>query len=431
MDETAGSGSVRINPYNLTFDDRDLERRFRAEHFAKAARSSRLAVAAGAPGYLLLYLILDDPDAQRVVAAMVAVALVWIPVSWSRVYLRHYEPLSLVAISLLIALSLLLVIRLPPMSAVLVAIAVITLNYMWLFVFLRPRVPWGLAVGTAYLVAVVPIGAVIWDEFGSGDAPEGMVELLAGRRGGAIIVLCYGAFLLGLMASVAFRLERAERVDFVLRDELADAHARSERLLTNILPVPVAERLKRGESPIADDCPEVSVVFADIVGFTELSASMAPADLVLMLDDVFRQFDELASRHGLEKIKTIGDAYMAVAGVPEPNAHHAQAAAEMALDMVDAVTDLNRSDGVPVQVRVGIGSGPAVAGVIGTSKFIYDLWGDTVNTASRMESQGVVGRVQVSEATRARLGDAYELEDRGPIAIKGKGTLHTWLLAAR
>jgi class 3 adenylate cyclase len=230
---------------------------------------------------------------------------------------------------------------------------------------------------------------------------------------------------------VAYRLERAERTDFARRRELDVAHARSESLLRSILPVPIAERLKQGESRIADDCPAVSVLFADIADFSPMSSTMAPGEVVDLLDRVFSSFDRLAARHGLEKIKTIGDAYMAVAGAPEPIDDHAGAAAEMALDMVDAVGGLRRPDGSPIVVRVGIASGPAVAGVIGTAKFSYDLWGDTVNLASRMESHGRPGLIQISGTTRDLLDGRYEIVDRGPVEIKGKGVHPTWFLTGR
>jgi class 3 adenylate cyclase len=431
MDTAAGSTPTAIDHYTLAFSDADVERRYRADHHDRAARSARWAMASGAPGYVLLYLILDDTEARRVVFAMIVIVMAGIPLAWTNLFVRHYERITLGAMAALTGLSVVLVLTLPPASAVLIAIAMITLNYMWLFLFLRPRFPWALALGVCYLVAVVPTGASIWDRFGAGEPPVGMADVLAGGRGGAALVFAYGGFLLVLTASIAYRLERGDRVDFVLREELALAHHRSEQLLTNILPVPVAERLKNGESPIADECPDVTVVFADIADFTAMSSSMHPSDLVALLDDVFTRFDDLAVRHGLEKIKTVGDAYMAVAGAPEPKDDHAHAAAAMALDMVDTLADVDRADGTPLRVRVGIASGPAVAGVIGTSKFIYDLWGDTVNTASRMESQGLVGRVQVSESTRHLLGGDFEVEERGAVLIKGKGSLRTWLLAER
>ena len=211
--------------------------------------------------------------------------------------------------------------------------------------------------------------------------------------------------------------------------ELASEKQTSDRLLLNVLPGPIADRLKNGETLIVDRFDAVSVMFADIVGFTTMSARTTPEALVSMLNTLFRSFDDLAERHGIEKIKTIGDAYMAVAGVPEPIADHAVAMAHMASDMMLVVHAYARDHGIPLDIRIGIHSGSVVAGVIGTKKFIYDLWGDTVNTASRMESHGVAGRIQVSEVTASALRDQFELEDRGTVEIKGKGAMRTYLLA--
>ncbi|RQQ05782.1 response regulator [Burkholderia stagnalis] len=213
----------------------------------------------------------------------------------------------------------------------------------------------------------------------------------------------------------------------------------SERLLLNMLPYPIAQRLKadldempeRFPQVIADRFPEVSVLFADIVDFAGFAAGMSAEQLVEMLNDIFTEFDAIADRRGLEKIKTIGDAYMAAAGLPEPVADHAARAAHMALDMIDAMARFNALRGGNLQLRIGINSGEVVAGVIGKRKFIYDLWGKAVNLASRMESQGVAGRVQVTDATRERLGAAFVCEARGTIAAKGIGELNTWFLVGR
>ncbi|MEJ7600971.1 MAG: adenylate/guanylate cyclase domain-containing protein [Kofleriaceae bacterium] len=213
--------------------------------------------------------------------------------------------------------------------------------------------------------------------------------------------------------------------------ELSAEKHTSERLLLNVLPGPIADRLRTGESLIVDRFEAVSVLFADIVGFTAMAQRTTPEALVTMLNEVFSAFDELAEQHGLEKIKTIGDAYMVVAGIPSPLADHAIAIAHMALDMLASVEAYGSRHGTPMSIRVGIHTGSVVAGVIGTKKFIYDLWGDTVNTASRMESTGVPGKVQVTEVTYQLLKDQFELESRGPIEIKGKGAMATYLLGAQ
>jgi class 3 adenylate cyclase len=210
--------------------------------------------------------------------------------------------------------------------------------------------------------------------------------------------------------------------------ELAAEKQTSERLLLNVLPQPIAERLKTGESVIVDRFDAVSVLFADIVGFTSLSAKIAPEKLVTMLDELFSLFDRLAEKHGLEKIKTIGDAYMVVAGIPHPVADHAVAIAHMALDMLHGIADYGKRTGTELSIRIGIHTGSVVAGVIGRKKFIYDLWGDTVNTASRMESHGLPGRIHVTEATYQALQYIFDFEPREPIDVKGKGQMTTYLL---
>jgi adenylate cyclase len=206
------------------------------------------------------------------------------------------------------------------------------------------------------------------------------------------------------------------------------ALARSERLLLDILPEPIAERLKHEPGLIAETYADVTVLFADLVDFTPFAERTPPERVVSVLDTVFSAFDGLAERHGLEKIKTIGDAYMVVGGLPKPRPDHAAAMAEMALEMHDALRVLGGSLGLELAIRVGMASGPVIAGVIGRRKFIYDLWGDTVNTAARMETHGLPGRVQVTRATYERLRDRYAFEERGEIEVKGKGRVRTYLL---
>ncbi len=212
---------------------------------------------------------------------------------------------------------------------------------------------------------------------------------------------------------------------------LAEEQEKSERLLLNILPAPIAQRLKQGEQTIADSFSEVTVLFADLVGFTKLSANLSPAELVELLNMIFSCFDELAEKYGLEKIKTIGDAYMVVGGLPTLRKDHAEAIAEMALDILDRVQEISEKQGKLLQIRIGINTGAVEAGVIGTKKFAYDLWGDTVNTAHRMESHGIPGVIQVTEDTYNCLANKYTFQERGMIDIKGKGMMRTYLLLGR
>jgi adenylate cyclase len=213
----------------------------------------------------------------------------------------------------------------------------------------------------------------------------------------------------------------------------------SERLLLNVLPLSIVDRLKvhpelianNSSEVIADSFSEVTVLFADIVNFTKFSASVSAKVMVSVLNDIFTRFDEIADTRGLEKIKTIGDSYMAAAGLPIPVEDHATRAAHMALDMMQAMDEFNAHQGYQLKIRIGLNSGPVVAGIIGKHKFVYDLWGDAVNTASRMESHGKSGRIQISDATRNHLSDPFMFEPRGRIAVKGKGMTHTWFLTSR
>jgi adenylate cyclase len=203
---------------------------------------------------------------------------------------------------------------------------------------------------------------------------------------------------------------------------------RSEDLLHNILPIPIARRLKNEAKTIADGFNSVTVLFVDIVGFTEFSSNKSPEKLVELLNEVFSIFDDLAIKHNLEKIKTIGDAYMVAAGVPDQGYNDAERIAEFALDLILELEKHNKSTRNDLNVRVGINSGPVVAGVIGKMKFIYDLWGDAVNIASRMESHGLTGKIQVSESTFELLSDKFEFEKREEILVKGKGMMQTYIL---
>jgi class 3 adenylate cyclase len=242
---------------------------------------------------------------------------------------------------------------------------------------------------------------------------------------------------MGMIASAAggWYLEKLARDNFAQRAllawrerEITFERERSETLLRNILPEPIAERLKTGESPIADGPMEVTVVFADIVGFTPLATLLPAHETVALLDELFTGFDGLAARLGVEKIKTIGDAYMVVAGLPILRADHTDLAARLALDMREYVRAFQTVRGHRLEVRIGLDTGPVVAGVIGRQKFAYDLWGDAVNTASRMESHGAPDRIHVTEKVAARLAGRFQFAPRGEIEVKGKGSMQTYWL---
>ncbi len=264
----------------------------------------------------------------------------------------------------------------------------------------------------AYLVLVffgVALGPIISD---ANSLPRAVVTLFFGLNIGGVSAVTF-VLLQNFMSQKdeALELLRAEQ-------------AKSEGLLLNVLPAQIAEVLKDGVHTIADQCDEVSVLFADVVGFTPLSESLPPQEVVALLDEAFTYFDSLVAEYGVEKIRTIGDNYMVAAGVPIARPDHAQVLTRIALKMNSFVTSSNP----PLRFRLGINSGPAIAGVIGTAKFHYDLWGDMVNTASRMESHGQPGKIQITQATYERIADQFVCRPRGLIEVKGKGKMPTWFV---
>ena len=241
------------------------------------------------------------------------------------------------------------------------------------------------------------------------------------------VLATVGACLM-IFATVWYAMREVARAEAAMEVE----YDRSEALLANILPASVAAQLKDpAHGVIADRYDDASILFADIAGYTEQASAMDPTELVRFLDRVYTTFDRLVDRHGLEKIKTTGDAYMVVSGVPVPRQDHVEAIAALALDMSRAVADLRDPRGRPVPMRMGIAAGPVVAGVVGARKFFYDVWGDAVNVASRMESTDVEGRIEVPHDVYERLRHAFLLEERGEVQIKGKGVMRTWYLTGR
>ena len=264
--------------------------------------------------------------------------------------------------------------------------------------------------------------------------PEKKAELLAGGAADYLVKLPDAVELVArirIHSEAHHRLVERNAAFAALEKSHADLkmeRERSERLLLSILPQAIAERLKDGPGTIAEGFADVSVLFADLAGFTTFSRTADPRGIVELLDAIFSEFDRLAAALGIEKIKTIGDAYMAAAGLPVPRLDHAAATAGLALGMRDAFAGLVRDRGLPLEIRIGIHSGPVVAGVIGRQKFSYDLWGDTVNLASRMESHGAAGMIHVSAATRALLGERFRFEPRGEVMVKGSGPMETFFL---
>jgi len=280
----------------------------------------------------------------------------------------------------------------------------------------------------AWLVAFVVLLAVsgIFETTLAGSAPH----IATGVRSAMFVLNLAGPAIAAFLALLYFTTQRDRaRASLVEEHRLLEAEqARSERLLLNILPAPIADQLRDGATTIAESYPDVTVLFADIVGFTPLAEELGAKALVDLLNEVFIVFDNLAEAAGIEKIKTIGDAYMVVGGLPMPRPDHLAAVLELAIAMCDAISDVRTPHGEPLQLRIGVDVGPVVAGVIGRRKFSYDVWGDTVNTASRMESQGVLGRIQVTERVKQAACQQFDFEPRRSLAIKGKGSMTTFLL---
>jgi len=278
------------------------------------------------------------------------------------------------------------------------------------------------AVGWYAAYVVVFLGSGIAGEVLGGVSPA-VPELFTSVMLGLNVVVG-GTIVFTLLALFAAQRRNALAA---LRVE----QAKSESLLLNILPRSIADKLKAETQTIADQFSSVSILFADVVDFTPLAERLPPAEVVGILDHLFRHFDQLADRYELEKIKTIGDCYMVASGVPAPRADHARALALMALDMQAAMSSVGEVGHLGLGLRVGINSGPVVAGVIGRKRFLYDLWGDAVNIASRMESHGTSGRIQITRATKELLEDEFVCERRGTISVKGKGEMEAWYLVAR
>jgi guanylate cyclase len=387
---------------------------------------------------------LDDEDLRARKALLVLISVLILPVAavWGALYLAMGSPVGLVPLVYF--------------GVLLGAIAVFsrTRDFPWLLrvgqvdILLAPTlsmIPLGgfLASGGVGLWGILaPLGALVFSDvrsaarwfvaflvvfLGSGIAGEAVGPVWPPLPDWftstmlALNIAVGGTIVFTLLA--VFASQRREALA-ALRQE----QARAESLLLNILPRSIADRLKAQAQPIADQIESASILFADVVDFTPWSERLPPAEMVGCLDHLFSRFDELAERHGLEKIKTIGDCYMVAAGVPTPQPDHARALALMALDMLAAMRSDDDVGRLGLELRVGIDSGPVVAGVIGRKRFLYDLWGEAVNTASRMESHGTPGRIQIARAAYELLADEFECEPRGTIEVKGKGEMEAWYL---
>jgi class 3 adenylate cyclase len=394
----------------------EQEATFLAWHALRSRRQMRwLSLVLLASGILFLAVERSPPAVLWLRIALIAGTLPVIGFFWRASpehWIDWWEPVTTIAVLLLLAVEL--------------AIAVLTWHDVQLLI--------NHAAGLALLPVGVGFGACLRGRHtavisavaaASGTALFAAAPTIERATAAGVGIVLAMSGVIGAFAS--FQLESALRRVYAASTALAQERARSEELLQNILPAPIAEQLKNAPGAIAERFPEATVLFADIVGFTGLVQELPPERIVLTLDGLFSAFDDIAERHGLEKIKTIGDAYMVVGGVPTRRADHAEAVARMALEMREVAIHHGPA-GRGLRLRIGMDTGPVVAGIIGKRKFLYDLWGDTVNTASRMESHGVDDAIQLTETTYVRLRASFVLEPRGMIQVKGKGEMATWFL---
>jgi class 3 adenylate cyclase len=416
---------VALNRLTLRFRDSKVEAAFQADHFRHNLGNLRFAFLSGAVLWALwgvvLYpyvLALADRRFDLVMryGVFVPILLLAFGLSFTRWFERIWE---WVALTVLVATILVWVYYISQVLTMPAEYGYVGLILITAFAYTLLRLRYVL------VVLVMIVGAAAYLPYAvAAFHIAGVTTVLA-----ALFVSTFGA----LGAVVAYRTERSSRLLFVREHQLDRERERSDSLLLNVLPQAIVARLKAKptEGRMAEALEEVSVVFADAVGSTEQAARCTPDAFAATLDELFSRFDAVADRHGLEKVKTIGDAYMAVAGAPVPMPNHAEAAADSALDMLTEAADVRWPSGDPIVLRVGVASGPAVAGVIGRRKFAYDLWGDTVNLASRLEASGEPGRILVSEAMAELLADRYDFGPSLVLDLKGKGPTPVRFLLGR
>ncbi len=407
-----------VQPFTLRFLDDELEAAYQREEGADGLAGYRIITGATAIIWAIAAFVLPrgtDISSERAVTVGLTMAAVgtacFIAARWASTMNRQHG-----LATFLTSANGLVILALGASSAFLHGYAIAAILLLFLFGFVsRTRF-----VHAAVRTVVIGLGLAAAVATYAGD--------------GSLLVDCFFYVVAGIASLVGLRLiERNRRRSWHQRlvieeqaQHLEDERAESERLLLNVLPESVTYRLRNGETQIADDFPSVSVMFADIIGFTPLAATLSANTVISMLGELFSAYDDLVDDRGLEKIKTVGDSYMAVGGLPEAMPDHAQKVVDLALAIIDVTAASERFP--DLAVRVGVHSGPVAGGVIGTRKFAYDIWGDTVNVASRLEEYGIRGRVHVSEQTRDLIVPMFEVEERGPIAMRGVGVVPTYLV---
>ena len=421
-----------MRPVSLSFDDAPLEGEFRAEYFRQSVASNRAALVLAAVQWALfgaLALGVLERDTGIDFAFRYGVLIPSVLIMLGLTFLPSYERWwTRGTIAVLLFTTVVVATQRTLVSEVGIEWGYAPVMVILAFAFTLTRLRF-LEASISGLV-VIAYSLTVWSLFTDDSGIDLLVAaffLLAIQLTGMA-----GAYLLELSRRRLFLSEREARRE---HQRAEHERERAERLLRNVLPDPIAKRL--GEMPtegaayIADGFDDVAVLFADLVGFTDQAGRIPPTELVATLDDLFARFDAIADLHGLEKIKTVGDEYMAVAGAPEPSADTAVAAAEMALAIDEELGSLRWPTGDPIAVRIGIATGPVVAGVIGRRKFAYDLWGDTVNLASRLETHGEPGRILVSEPVHERLCERFEFSGPVVVDLKGKGPTPARFLLGR
>jgi class 3 adenylate cyclase len=420
VERDARSIRASLWPLTLAFQDRDLERRFQLAMGRDGLMGYRLSCALGILLWLVAVVVVPvRPPADPALPMVVGLLGVLVNMGgeigsrWTDTQDRQNAAATPIAIAngvgaLLLASAAGVTETFAASSLVLIAVFFFVARVR--FVFAAVRIVVLLAAFAVFATADREPRVLLLDVF--------------------ILTAAMGGILIGLyrMELTLRRLFRSDQTLAAQSEALARENRQSQSLLLNILPAPVAGRLRAGEDTIADEVPDATVLFADLAGFTPLAHGMAAGELVQHLDELFTRFDALAERAGVEKIKTVGDAYMAAGGIPMPLPDHAARVVALGLAMIEAVADYGIAQGLPLALRVGVHTGPLVAGVIGTHKFQYDLWGDTVNVASRLETTGVAGAVQVSQTTRDRLDARFSVNRRGTVRLKGVGAFETWLV---
>jgi len=410
---------MKINPVTLSFLNPELEQEFLRYYFQKSLKQVRFALVLA----IVVYVILGIVDLQFApeirdklllirYGIVLPVCITILGLSFST-YFRRIMQVS-------IGLAIVVVAIAAPVVAII--IPSLGVNYIGLTSLLMYNYT---AIKLRFVASSIT-GLTILLTYNILDLLliKTPVEKLIEVDFYLVAAMCVGMF-------ASYQMEFYLRQDYMSDRLLKLEQKKTEELLLNVLPASIATRLIAGDKVIAESFPDVTILFADLVNFTQLSSHISPEELVSILNEIFSEFDLLAEKHGLEKIKTIGDAYMVVGGLPIHRADHAQAVANMALDMREQIERISNHSKEPLSIRIGINTGPVVAGVIGIKKFIYDLWGDTVNVASRMESQGLPDQIHVTIATYQALNKEYLFQARDKIQVKGKGEMQTYLLLNR